>query len=346
MTIFPAILLSMPSTAQFLRELPVRAAHETWHLLSPRVSSIVTGLALNLLAIALYAASKKGFGSSVTDKLHFFLMVLISNVGVVVLIFVINLSRAPYLLYRDEAAQLDQSIGRERLALSEKADAERQRDDALKQPTGQKTVVVHGACKLATEQINPARVPQPCTGPSSPTLQDRVLTNNAHLTESDRDRFSNALSEFEDSLSQGEGLLYKISDEGNRLARERQDKTIAKNAPDHQTTLTTLAADAWKYQKAFPAVRSKWGDKFPEQTEYIFGDNPDNNGPNSLINAAEGLRNFLVDWSAIPNANKDQVPILDLLGVAQNEFHDRLNTFGKWRTGCKTRLAEMRTSIR
>jgi hypothetical protein len=107
--------------------------------------------------------------------------------------------------------------------------------------------------------------------------------------------------------------------------------------------LAALTTEGWKHQKAFPALRSKW-DGFPEQQEYIFGDNPDNEGPNSLINATEGYRNYLERWNVIQN--KEQEPVLILLDSAHNEFGVRLNTFVKWSQGGKNRITEMRNSIR
>lgn len=106
------VALLVPSVGLFVREILMRAEQETWHLLSPRLSSIAIGLVLNLLAIGLYALSKKGFGDSVTDKIHFFLMVLLANVAGVILIFVANVGRAPYLLYHDQAAQLEGLVAR------------------------------------------------------------------------------------------------------------------------------------------------------------------------------------------------------------------------------------------
>ena len=153
-----------------------------------------------------------------------------------------------------------------------------------------KSVIVHGACKLTAEQINPARLPQPCSGPASPTLRDRVLAINAHMTEGDRNRFSNALSEFEESLKEGESILYRLSNEGNVLQRERQDGTIAKDVKAHQKVLSDIAADGWKYYRSFPALRVKWQTIFSQQTEYIFGDNPDNGGSGLLLNAEEAYR--------------------------------------------------------
>jgi hypothetical protein len=85
---------------------------------------------------------------------------------------------------------------------------------------------------------------------------------------------------------------------------------------------------------------------FREQTEYIFGDNPDNDGPGALINAAEGYRNYLDWWDTIQTKEKEQRPILNLLTVGQNEFQSRMKTFGKWHGECANRLTEMRNSIR
>jgi hypothetical protein len=206
-----------------------------------------------------------------------------------------------------------------------------------------RVVTVQGPCKLTSEQINPARLPQPCPGAPAPTLRDRVLAINTHLTEGDRNRFSDALSEFSDSLSQGETLAYKLNTELASLGRGESDGTIAKEVQGHEKILSDIAAEGWKYQKAFPALRTKW-DMFRDQNEYIFGDNPDNEGPNAIINSAQMYRNYLEWWNVIPN--KDQRPILNLLSVEHNESQGHLTTFFKWQRGCVSRLNEMRNSIR
>lgn|GEM_PF-5483347 len=72
-----------------------------------------------------------------------------------------------------------------------------------------RVVTVQGPCKLTAEQVNPARLPQSCPDSPPPTLRDRVLAVNTHLTEGDRNRFSNALSEFEESLNGGESFFLK-----------------------------------------------------------------------------------------------------------------------------------------
>ncbi len=125
-------LVAIPSSVHFVSDMASRAWQDTWHLLSPRVSSIAIGLGLNLFAIILYAISKKGFGTGVADKVHFFLMVLGANILAVMLIFLINFGRSPYLLYRDKESQLSESHERETDALNKKATAERQRDETIK----------------------------------------------------------------------------------------------------------------------------------------------------------------------------------------------------------------------
>ncbi len=116
-----------------------------------------------------------------------------------------------------------------------------------------RVVTVQGPCKLTAEQVNPARLPQPCPGAPAPTLRDRVLAINTHLTEGDRNRFSNALSEFSDSLSQGESLAYKLNIELGGLNQGEKDGTIAKEVQQHEKVLGNITAEGWKYQKAFPA---------------------------------------------------------------------------------------------
>ncbi|MFZ0641364.1 MAG: hypothetical protein WAN33_10825 [Candidatus Acidiferrales bacterium] len=205
-------------------------------------------------------------------------------------------------------------------------------------------VKVQEPCKLTAEQINPARLPQACPpGTPPPTLQDKVLAINTHLTEGDRNRFSNALAEFEESMNQGESLFGKINTEGHNLDNGRSDGTIAKNAQSNEKTLNGLAAEAWKWEKAFPVLREKWK-QFETQEEYIFSENPDNLGPNALINAADSYSNYLERWDVIQN--KQERPVLELLALEQIEFERFLNAFANWHQDCMRRLTEMRNSIR
>jgi hypothetical protein len=310
------------------------------------MASIAAGLALNLIAILLYAISKKGFGTSVADKVHFFLMVLAANIVAVVLILTINLGRAPYLLYHDGAVQLDESKERERVALNEKAAAQLQREEALKKPSERQTVIVHGACKVTEEQLNPVRSQSCPTTQGAPTLsfRDRVLAINARLTESDRNRFSAALAEFEESLTDGRALFYKINEEGGELGNDFRSSGATNSSNVHEKRLAELEDEGWQYQKAFPQMRSKWQQSFNEQTEYIFGDNPDNQGPNALINAVSVYKGFLGAWKAVPSGNN--INTAYFVGLASNEYQIRMKMFADWNQGCLNRLTEMRKSIR
>ena len=201
--------------------------------------------------------------------------------------------------------------------------------------------IIHGACKLTETEINPARSQQVCTGGTGvPSLRDKVLAINARLTENDRNRFSDALAEFEKSLTDGRGLFYKINSEGGQLNNDLQ----ANNSPGmHERNLKELEDEGWQYQKAFPQLRAKWQRKFEEQTAYIFGDNPDNEGPNALLNAVSTFRGFLGAWKTVPtcvtNANF-------FFGLANNQYQTRMKMFADWNGGCLRRLAEMRNSIR
>ena len=78
-------------------------------------------------------------------------------------------------------------------------------------------LIVHGACKVPEEELNPSRAQRSCPtmpGAPPPSFRDRVLAINSRLTESDRNRFSDALAEFEKSLTDGRSLFYKINTEG------------------------------------------------------------------------------------------------------------------------------------
>lgn len=116
--------------------------------------------------------------------------------------------------------------------------------------------VIHGACEVTEDQINPARREQACPAVpgAPPSLRDRVLAINSRLTESDRNRFSDALAEFEKSLIDGRNLFYKINEEGGKLRNDFQSNTTSA----YQNNLGDLEDAGWKYQKAFPQLRTKW----------------------------------------------------------------------------------------
>lgn len=207
-----------------------------------------------------------------------------------------------------------------------------------------KLIRIQGPCKVSEEQINPARLPQPCPGAPPPTRQDTVLAINAHLTEGDRNRFSNALSEFEQSLDQGESIFNRVAREGTNLQNELLNGAIVKDVDTHRATLDGLSGEGRKWLNALPALLEKWRTQFQMQDGYIFGDNYYTQGPGALVGAATEYNNYLRDWNSIQN--KNEKPILELLGHEQGEFNTSMIAFQKWDEGCRKRIAEMRNSIR
>jgi hypothetical protein len=215
---------------------------------------------------------------------------------------------------------------------------------ALQRPEP-RVVTVHGACKVTETEINPARSQQVCTGGTGvPSLRDRVLALNAHLTESDRNRFSNALSEFEDSGKRGDEIMYKLNIELGNMQREQQGGTFAKEIAKHEAILNDVAKEAKNYHTDFYQLTIKWQTLFGVQEEYIFGDDPLNHGSSLLGGAPTGYENYLESWKAI--LNKEDPATLRLLLFPMTDYQRNLNDFGKWRSGWRQRLSEMRDSIR
>lgn len=259
------------------------------------------------------------------------------------LIFVYYLLVGPGQETEELRLRLANSGSNERSAIIAREGAETQVRELDRQKNS--PLILHGACRVTEEQLNPTRAQQSCPGAPPPTLRDRVLAINARLTETDRNRLSIALSEFEQSLKQGDSLFYKIVTEGGKIERERQDRSIVRDFAIRQKALTDLAnSEGQEYYKSFPALRSKWQQSFEDQTSYVFGDNPDNVGPGALLNAASGYTNYLDFWKAIQN--KDNDADLTLLTFANNDFQARLKVYSTWHGQCVNRLTEVRNSIR
>lgn len=215
---------------------------------------------------------------------------------------------------------------------------------ALQRPEAQ-LVTVHGTCKVTEAEINPARSQQICTGGTGvPSLRDRVLALNAHLTESDRNRFSNALSEFEDSGKRADEIMYKLNIELGNMQRAQQSGAFSKEITKHEKVLSEAATEAKSYHYDFYQLMTKWQTLFGIQEEYVFGDNPFNSGSSLLLEAPTGYENYLESWKAI--TNKEDTATLRLLLFPMSECQKNLNAFGKWRSGWRQRLSEMRDSIR
>ena len=185
-----------------------------------------------------------------------------------------------------------------------------------------------------TQQTGPSREPQ--------SKLDRLIEKNGRLSEGDRARLTNALFEFAEALSQANALWGRANQAGARLNQAWQDGSIAKDFDAHKNTLSAINSSAKELKQSFPQLRDKW--KFyADQTNYIFGDNPDNEGPNTIINAVEGYSNYLDRWIKIQN--KEDRSVLDLFDTEQREFNERIRGFALWKQDCERRLEQMKKSI-
>ena len=108
--------------------------------------------------------------------------------------------------------------------------------------------------------------------------------------------------------------------------------------------LREISASGNEIAKSFALSREaeKWK-YYSDQRDYVFGDNPDNLGPNAIINAAESYANSLDQWSLIKD--RENKSALNLLAMPRVESDRSLRTFFDWSRGCNTRLEQMKQSL-
>jgi hypothetical protein len=184
--------------------------------------------------------------------------------------------------------------------------------------------------------------PQVAQGTVAQTQLERLIQTDRNLTSGDRERLSNALYECAQFLEQGMTLGYRMNSELGKVAQDRTSGSLAKNYDGHIAALRDIGNSGTTYSKGFAQIREKWK-YYPEQTEYIFGENPDNLGPNALINSAVGFANYLGFWSKI--ANKDQQDVLTLVAIQQSDYAQYLTSFFHWAQGSEQRLNQVKQSI-
>lgn len=193
-----------------------------------------------------------------------------------------------------------------------------------------------------TNQTPPQTSAQVAQLPPPVTFLDRVVQENRGLTPDDRNRLSTELYECDQFIKESQAVGYKVNAEFNKLSNDRQSGALAKNVDGHIKSLRELDPLAWNQYHGLQRVQEKW-QYFPNQTEYVFGDNPFNAGEGLLVNAIEGLTNALTRWSKI--ANRDQEDILNIEAEQQNEFEKELHTFFDWVNGSLQRIKQMRQSL-
>jgi hypothetical protein len=184
--------------------------------------------------------------------------------------------------------------------------------------------------------------PQAAQSPPPTTFLDRVVQENRGLTPDDRNRFSTELYECDQFIKQSQAVGYKLDAEFGKLSNDRQSGALAKNVDDHIKFLRDLDTSAWDQYHGLQHLQEKW-QYFPDQTEYVFSDNPFNAGEGLLLNAVEGMANSLTSWSKI--SNRDQQEILNIEAQQQVGFETNLRQFFDWANGTLQRIKQMRQSL-
>lgn len=184
--------------------------------------------------------------------------------------------------------------------------------------------------------------PQTAQSPPPATFLDRVVQENRALTPDDRNRLSTELYEADQFVEQSRAVGYKLNAEFGRLGNERQSGALAKDVDDHIKLLRDLDTPAWDQYHGLQRFQDKWK-YFPDQTAYIFGDNPFNAGEGLLINTEEGMANSLTWWSKI--SNRDQRDILNIEAQPLEDFEKQLRQFFDWAQGTMERIKQMRQSL-
>jgi hypothetical protein len=184
--------------------------------------------------------------------------------------------------------------------------------------------------------------PQAAQAPPPATFLDRVVRENRGLTTDDRNRLSTELYECDQFIKQGQAVGYKLNTEFGKLSNDRQSGALAKNVDDHIKFFRDLDTSAWSQYHGLQHLQEKW-QYFPDQTEYVFGDNPFNAGEGMLVNIAEGMAGSLTSWSKI--SNRDQQDILNIEAQQQVDFEKDLRQFFDWANGTLQRIKQMRQSL-
>jgi len=334
---FKAVLL-------FWKHAVIEAFWDSWAFVGQTKEGIMFSclVALVLIGFLVLKHRKEGIWKKFWEKMGEGIAIAL---GAFLLVFVWKILAEPLREQTQSETLMSVSQEKQRAAVLARRSAELQRDEIAKIKSQEK--IIHGACKATEEQINPLRMRQSCPAGAQPTFRDRVLAINARLTESDRNRFTDALAEYEKLLTDSRNLYGEIDAEGIPLNRSEGElpQTIFEARSKRLNELETRGQG---YQRALTDSRSKWQQLFNDQTQYVFGDNPDNRGPMALLNAISVAQGYL-GASRYVSTEQDIGPLAAnryFHGIASAQFQERLKIFIDWNKECFVRLAEMRSSIR
>ena len=147
-------------------------------------------------------------------------------------------------------------------------------------PSAQISVPAAATPKDTAGQTPNQTPPQTAQSPPPATFLDRVVQENRALTPDDRNRLSTELYEGDQFIEQSRAVGYKLNSEFGKLGNERQSGALAKDVDDHIKLLRDLDTPAWDQYHGLQRFQDKWK-YFPDQTQYIFGDDPFNAGGKS-----------------------------------------------------------------
>jgi hypothetical protein len=191
--------------------------------------------------------------------------------------------------------------------------------------------------------IPQSEAPSHRAAPPIKNTQPDTLADVTNMSPGDRDRLTNAFFEFSQMMRQANELFGKANLEGGQLHNAWERGAIVGDANSHIIKLRAISVSAMELAKTFVAVRQKWN-YYANQETFIFGSNPDNEGPNVILGATDGYARYLESWVA--SQNKDTKPVLDLFRFEQDQYDAMIGGFSRWQQGCNMRLEQMKDSIR
>jgi hypothetical protein len=255
------------------------------------------------------------------------------------------------LVYRDSLKNLNTVIQEKQDAVSENWRLKHSGNASTPAPkskslfSGSTTSAVQSRITGQSVSASPSGPPQsvPAAQSTPQTQAERLMQINKNLPKGDRDRLADVLYDFSKTLDQMTDLGYKANLELAQVNNGVRSGSIVNDYEDHRKQLRGIATPAKEMARSFLISREQKWRYYQDQMRYVFGDNPDNEGPNAIINATEGYANALDQWSSIQDRGSKGA--LTLLSTAQIESDRYLHTFFSWRQGCETRLAQMKQSI-
>jgi hypothetical protein len=186
--------------------------------------------------------------------------------------------------------------------------------------------------------------PSPNQSPAAQIQNQPAQSTAANsLTEGDRERLSNLVHEFAQVLNMIRDLGVRANSEIGLVNSAIKDGSIVNNYETHLKNLRTISSTGTELARKFSNTRAAgdWS-YYSTQTNYVFGDNPDNLGPNAIINDAS-LAYTVEQWSSIKD--RENKSALSLLSGAEADAERSLKVFYDWNSGCQSRLEKLKQSL-